>query len=187
MLKAIVRVQAQSLSPAFSMTAEVAAPTGRVSHLEALPAQPCLAVSDPFESFRCNTSSSAAVSSDNRSDCIKKSYTMQGFAVCPNLPFGLCPRLWDEAHVPEADEDDARLYSSDSAGSNPRAAWLLILAGIISLAALVPSGGTSAGRRSRVCGSAALLGLLVGLYLALQLFPAQFLLQVSRAGCLSPP
>lgn len=103
---------------------------------------------------------------------------MQGFAVCPNLPFGLCPRLWDEAHMPEAEADDASLYGSDSAGSNPAAAWLLVLAGVISLGALVPSGGTSGGRRSRVCGSAALLGTIVGLYLALQLFPAQTLLQV---------
>ena len=107
----------------------------------------------------------------------------QGFAVCPNLPFGLCPRLWDEAHMPEADEDDAGLYGSDSAGSNTEAAWLLILAGFISLAAVVPPEGTTAGRRSRVCGAAAVLGLIVGLYLALQLFPAQFLLQVrSSAG-----
>ena len=80
--------------------------------------------------------------------------------------------------MPEADADDARLYGSDTAGSNPAAAWLLMLAGVISLAALVPSGGTTGGRRSRVCGSAALLWTLVGLYLALQLFPAQRLLQV---------
>ena len=110
---------------------------------------------------------------------------MQGFAVCPNLPLGLCPRLWDEAHMPEADQDDASLYGTDSAGSNASAAWLLMLAGVISLAMLVPAGSTTAGRRSRVCGSAALLGLIIGLYLALQLFPAQLLLQVGthcRAG-----
>lgn len=103
---------------------------------------------------------------------------MQGFAVCPNLPFGLCPRLWDEEHMPEADEDDARLYGSDEPGSNPGAAWLLVLAGIIALAALVPSGGNTAAKRSRSCGAAALLGVLVGLYLALQLFPNQHLIQV---------
>ena len=103
---------------------------------------------------------------------------MQGFAVCPNLPFGLCPRLWDEEHMPEADEDDARLYGSDESGSNPGAAWLLVLAGIIGLAALVPSGGNTAAKRSRSCGAAALLGVLVGLYLALHLFPNQHLIQV---------
>ena len=98
--------------------------------------------------------------------------------MCPNLPFGLCPRLWDEEHMPEADPDDASLYGTDSAGSNPGAAWLLMLAGIISLAALVPSGGTTAAKRSRTCGAAALLGFIVGLYLSLQLFPGQTLLQV---------
>ena len=80
--------------------------------------------------------------------------------------------------MPEADQDDASLYGSDSAGSNASATWLLMLAGVISLAVLVPGGGTTAGRRSRVCGCAALLGLIIGLYLALQLFPAQRLLQV---------
>ncbi len=112
---------------------------------------------------------------------------MQGFAVCPNLPFGLCPRLWDEEHMPEADEDDARLYGSDETGSNPGAAWLLVLAGIIGLAALVPSGGNTAAKRSRTCGAAALLGVNVGLYLALQLFPNQNLIQVgifAQTACL---
>lgn len=103
---------------------------------------------------------------------------MQGFAVCPNLPFGLCPRLWDAAHMPEADQDDARLYGSDETGSNAGAAWLLVLAGIIGLAALVPSGGNIAAKRSRSCGGAALMGVPVGLYLALQLFPNQRLMQV---------
>ena len=35
----------------------------------------------------------------------------QGGARCPdNLPFGLCPRLWDEAHVPTHLRDDAAIY-----------------------------------------------------------------------------
>ena len=103
---------------------------------------------------------------------------MQGFGVCPKLPLGLCPRLLDEDHMPQGDEDDARLYGVDAAGSNPAAAWLLLLAGLIGLGALLPSGGSPGIRRSRACGCAALLGLLVGLYLALQLFPAQLILQV---------
>lgn len=84
--------------------------------------------------------------------------------------------------MPEADADDARLYGSDTAGSHPAAAWLLMLAGVISLGAVVPSGGTSGRRRSRVCGCAALLGTIVGMYLALQLFPAQRLLQVGLSN-----
>ena len=107
---------------------------------------------------------------------------VQGLAVCPNLPFGLCPRLFDETHMPEANEDDAALYGTDSAGSNPAASWLLVLAGIIGLAALVPSASgrstSSAVQRSRTGGCAFVLGLIVGMYLSLQLFPGQRLLQV---------
>ena len=42
------------------------------------------------------------------------SAVLQGFVLCPNLPFRLGPRLWDEDHMPAADEDDAALYGSDS-------------------------------------------------------------------------
>lgn len=111
----------------------------------------------------------------------------QGLAVCPNLPFGLCPRLFDEAHMPEADEDDAALYGTDSAGSNPAASWLLVLAGIIGLVALVPSTSSRASaaavQRSRTGGCVFVLGLIVGMYLSLQLFPGQRLLQV-RSHCM---
>ncbi len=82
--------------------------------------------------------------------------------------------------MPEADKDDARLYGNDESGSNPGAAWLLVLAGILGLAALVLSGGNTAAKRSRSCGAAALLGVNVGLYLALQLFPNQNLIQVGN-------
>lgn len=33
-----------------------------------------------------------------------------GGAECPDLPFGLCPRLWDKAHVPEHEEDDVSIW-----------------------------------------------------------------------------
>ena len=87
--------------------------------------------------------------------------------------------------MPEADEDDAALYGSDSAGSNPAAAWLLVLAGIIGLVALVPSSSSgraspSAAQRSKTGGFAFLLGLIVGMYLSLQLFTGQKLLQVCQ-------
>ena len=104
---------------------------------------------------------------------------VQGFAACPNLPFGLCPRLWDESHKPEDTEDDAALYSSDSAGRNPAATWLLVLAALLGLVSLVPFGAHSLRNPSRTVGLVGLLGLAVGLYLGLELFPAQFLIQVS--------
>lgn len=33
-----------------------------------------------------------------------------GGAECPDLPFGLCPRLWDAGHVPEHEEDDVAIW-----------------------------------------------------------------------------
>lgn len=110
--------------------------------------------------------------------CRYNSHAVQGFATCPNLPFGLCPRLWDEAHKPEANEDDASLYGSDSAGRNPAATWLLVAAALLGLAGLVPSGGYSSRNPSRTCVVVGLLGSAVGLYLGLELFPGQAIVQV---------
>ena len=102
----------------------------------------------------------------------------QGFAVCPNLPFGLCPRLWDEDHRPEENEDDAALYGSDTAGSSPAATWLLVAAATLGLAGLVPAGAHSQRHPSRTCGLVGVLGAAVGLYLGLELFPQQAVVQV---------
>lgn len=33
-----------------------------------------------------------------------------GGSECPDLPFGLCPRLWDAGHVPEHEEDDVSVW-----------------------------------------------------------------------------
>lgn len=103
---------------------------------------------------------------------------MQGFAACPNLPFGLCPRLWDEAHRPEDTEDDAALYGSDSAGSSPAATWLLVAAALLGLVGLIPSGSYTLRNPSRTCGLVGVLGSAVGLYLGLELFPGQAVIQV---------
>lgn len=37
-------------------------------------------------------------------------FASQGGAECPNLPFGLCPRLWNEEHAPDHEEDDVSIY-----------------------------------------------------------------------------
>lgn len=103
---------------------------------------------------------------------------VQGFAACPNLPFGLCPRLWDEAHRPEDTEDDAALYGSDSAGSSPAATWLLVAAALLGLVGLIPSGSYTLRNPSRTCGLVGVLGSAVGLYLGLELFPGQAVIQV---------
>lgn len=35
---------------------------------------------------------------------------VQGGSECPALPFGLCPRLWNEEHAPDHEEDDVAIY-----------------------------------------------------------------------------
>lgn len=35
-----------------------------------------------------------------------------GGAECPDLPLGLCPRLWDAGHVPEHEEDDVAIWGA---------------------------------------------------------------------------
>jgi hypothetical protein len=35
---------------------------------------------------------------------------IRGGAECPDLPFRLCPRLWNEGHVPEHEQDDVSVW-----------------------------------------------------------------------------
>lgn len=51
----------------------------------------------------------------------------QGGVGCPALPFGFCPRLWDEAHVPGAEEDDAAIYAEALARRRHWPLWLPIV------------------------------------------------------------
>ena len=50
----------------------------------------------------------------------------QGGAKCPHLPFGLCPRIWDSAHVPEHELDDAAIYGSGLGRREHWPSWLLV-------------------------------------------------------------
>jgi hypothetical protein len=52
---------------------------------------------------------------------------VQGGVGCPALPFGFCPRLWDEAHVPGAEEDDAAIYAEALARRRHWPLWLPIV------------------------------------------------------------
>lgn len=103
-----------------------------------------------------------------------------GGAVCPRLPFGLCPRLWDDAHFPAHEADDAAIYgATDRAVQWP--VWLLVAAVLMGLAA-VP-GGAPGSRGKRGVGPAratlaAAAAALVGLYVALQAAPDSGLLQL---------
>jgi hypothetical protein len=37
---------------------------------------------------------------------------LRGGARCPKLPLALCPRLWDERHVPLHDSEDAEVWGT---------------------------------------------------------------------------
>jgi len=57
---------------------------------------------------------------------------------CPHLPFGLCPRLWDESHAPYHEADDLAIYSMGEARRTHQPLWLLIAAVCCGLLALTP-------------------------------------------------
>ena len=52
---------------------------------------------------------------------------MQGGVGCPALPFGFCPRLWDERHIPGMEEDDAAMYGEALARRRHWPLWLVIV------------------------------------------------------------
>jgi hypothetical protein len=104
-----------------------------------------------------------------------------GGAACPQLPFALCPRLWDARHVPMHEADDAAVWGSGLGRREHWTRWLLVAAvgvGMVGASGAVPGG------RSPVMllafGAAA--GALVGYYLALEAVPGQEMLQV-RGWC----
>ena len=43
---------------------------------------------------------------------------IQGGADCPDLPFGLCPRLWNKEHVPEHEQDDVAVWGEWLCGAS---------------------------------------------------------------------
>lgn len=105
-----------------------------------------------------------------------------GGAACPQLPFALCPRLWDERHVPMHDADDAAVWGSGLGRREHWPRWLLMSAagvGLVGLSGIVP------GSRSPLVrlGVAAAVGWLVGDYMALELVPGQAVLQVRMSSC----
>lgn len=52
---------------------------------------------------------------------------VQGGWLCPRLPFGWCPRLWDEAHVPGVEEDDVAIYGEALARRKHWPLWMLLV------------------------------------------------------------
>ncbi|KAK9785342.1 hypothetical protein WJX73_005937 [Symbiochloris irregularis] len=103
---------------------------------------------------------------------------IQGGAECPHLPFGLCPRIWDDMHVPERLADDAAIWGDPYMAA--RAHWPLWLLAAAAVAAL--SAGTQQDKGGLggpgLLGHVAACGGCVGAYLALELFVGQYVLQV---------
>ena len=58
---------------------------------------------------------------------VVKEVRAQGGSMCPRLPFGWCPRLWDEAHVPGAEEDDVAIYGEALARRKHWPLWMLLV------------------------------------------------------------
>jgi hypothetical protein len=54
---------------------------------------------------------------------------------CPRLPFHLCPRLWDETHVPRPGVDDVNLYGEGTSWRTHWALWLLMAAVVLGVLA----------------------------------------------------
>lgn len=101
---------------------------------------------------------------------------VQGGARCPDLPLGLCPRLWDDRHIPARDDDDAAIYGAGLSRRQNWPSWLLVAAGVFALAALgAPQHKRGVGGRF---AAAAAAGVAVGAYIALEFFPGQPPLQV---------
>lgn len=102
---------------------------------------------------------------------------VKGGTLCPNLPFGLCPRIWDEGHVPEHEVDDVSMYGAGVLQREHWPLWMLVAAVLSGLMALT-SGGRVSSSSGLKLAFAALSGTCVGLYMALEFFPRQGVLQV---------
>ncbi|KAG2493679.1 hypothetical protein HYH03_008193 [Edaphochlamys debaryana] len=114
---------------------------------------------------------------------------LAGGARCPRMPLSLslCPRLWDERHVPMHSAEDVEIWGRGLSRREHWPRWMLIAAVVAGMA--TTGGGGAAGmagviaiqrRRTVVARMAfgAAAGLLVGSYTALELLPSQMPLQV---------
>jgi hypothetical protein len=100
---------------------------------------------------------------------------VSGGAECPKMPFGLCPRLWNERHAPQHEEDDVSIYGDGLRRKEHWPLWLLVGAAFSGLvAATSPPARQIAPLR---LGEAAVAAFLVAGYMALEFFPRMPLVQ----------
>ncbi|KAL4547928.1 hypothetical protein Ndes2526B_g07145 [Nannochloris sp. 'desiccata'] len=100
---------------------------------------------------------------------------VSGGAECPKMPFGLCPRLWNERHAPQHEEDDVSIYGD---GLRRREHWPLWLLAGAAFSGLVAATSPPARQIAPLrLGEAAVAAFLVAGYMALEFFPGMPLVQ----------
>jgi hypothetical protein len=100
---------------------------------------------------------------------------VSGGAKCPKMPFGLCPRLWNERHAPEHEEDDVSIYGD---GLRRREHWPLWLLAGAAFSGLVAATSPPARQIAPLrLGEATAAAVLVAGYMALEFFPGMPLVQ----------
>lgn len=113
-------------------------------------------------------------------------FPVQSGAECPNLPFGLCPRLWDEEHIPEHLLDDTLIYGGQARGAHQYSVWLLVAAFMVLLLGFSRQKSSTQSRPRTQKRNPIFQGLLyvsfsgalVGGYVALEFFVGSPLLQI---------
>jgi hypothetical protein len=109
---------------------------------------------------------------------------MKGGARCPHLPLAFCPRLWDERHIPMHGTEDVEVWGRGLARQEHWPRWLLLAACMVGASAAALRSLALLSVIARVATGAG-AGVLVGLYLALEVVPEQASLQLLLvAACL---
>ena len=105
---------------------------------------------------------------------------IHGGAKCPHLPFGLCPRLWNEEHAPEHEVDDIVIYGDGLRRKEHWPLWLLLGAMFFGLVAATSPKPVRQIASLRLA-QATVGGALIGLYAALEFFPGMISVQIISA------
>lgn len=106
---------------------------------------------------------------------------IRGGARCPQLPLSLCPRLWDERHIPIHGTEDVEMWGRGLSRKEHWPRWMLVAACLLGAGSATLGGAAVRSVASRLV-LAVVSGLLLGSYLALEVVPEQAALQV-RCNC----
>lgn len=101
----------------------------------------------------------------------------QGGGVCPKLPLSLCPRLWDERHMPQHEEEDLAMWGDSGGAREHWGLWFLVGAVLLGMAAAPRSAAQMQGSAGRRTLAALGAGAAVAMYISVEFFQSQLLLQ----------